>query len=210
MKKDSAPGLTDERAVWLPVPFQRFELSIGRSHLSRPPLVHHEMHTPLAEIRHCGIRRKTISLWPGVSVKAVLRAAFILQWILIRSSDGSKRLLSQGILTICISCSLSNVLYADDLAVASFSFPDLMTALAPAFHSVDHIVAHNLNYRNSCWVQYGTGERESLRTWISEICGEFREMQIAIHAEYVGCKDNTSSDPFSRCATCNNYGYILS
>ena len=36
--------------------------------------------------------------------------------------------------------------YADDLAVAS-SFRDLMTALAPAFHSVDHIAGLNLNYR---------------------------------------------------------------
>ena len=68
--------------------------------------------------------------------------------------------------------------FADDLAVA--------TALAPAFHSVDHIVGHSLNCRKSCWVQYGTGERESLRTWISENCGEFREMEIARHAEYVG------------------------
>ena len=24
------------------------------------------------------------------------------------------------------------------------------------------------------------------------------------------CKDNTSKDPFSRCATCKNYGYSLS
>ena len=45
--------------------------------------------------------------------------------------------------------------YADDLAVAASSFRDLLTALAPAFRSVDHIAGLNLN-------QYGTEERESL------------------------------------------------
>ena len=33
-----------------------------------------------------------------------------------------------------------------------------------------------------------------------------RGRQIA----YLICKDNTSKDPFSRCATCKNYGYSLS
>ena len=50
-----------------------------------------------------------------------------------------------------------------------------MTALAPAFHSVDHIAGINLNYRKCCWVQYGTEGRESLWHWLSENCGEFRE-----------------------------------
>ena len=31
------------------------------------------------------------------------------------------------------------------------------TALAPAFHSVDHIAGLNLNYRKCCQVQYGSG-----------------------------------------------------
>ena len=35
--------------------------------------------------------------------------------------------------------------YADDFAVAASSFRGLMTALAPAFHSVDHIAGLNLN-----------------------------------------------------------------
>ena len=52
--------------------------------------------------------------------------------------------------------------YADDLAVAASCFRGLMTALAPAFHSVGHIAGLNLNYRKCCWVQYGTEERESL------------------------------------------------
>ena len=60
--------------------------------------------------------------------------------------------------------------YADDLAVASFSFRGLMTALAPAFRSVDCIAGLNLKYRKCCWVQYGTEGCESLRTWISENC----------------------------------------
>ena len=76
--------------------------------------------------------------------------------------------------------------YADDLAVASLSFRGLMTALAPAFRSVDSIAGLNLNYRKCCWVHYGTEERDSLRTWISENCEEFREMQIVRHAKYVG------------------------
>ena len=61
-----------------------------------------------------------------------------------------------------------------------------MTALAPAFHSVNHIAGLNLNYRKCCWVQYGTEERESLWHWLSENCVEFREMQIVRYAKYVG------------------------
>ena len=76
--------------------------------------------------------------------------------------------------------------YADDLAVASFSFRGLMTALAPAFRSVDFIAGLNLNFRKCCWVQYGNDELALLRTWISENCEEFREMQIVRHAKYVG------------------------
>ena len=76
--------------------------------------------------------------------------------------------------------------YADDLAVASCSFRALMTALAPAFRSVDYIAGLNLNYRRCYWVQYGTEGRESLRTWISENCEEVREMEIVRHAKYVG------------------------
>ena len=81
---------------------------------------------------------------------------------------------------------LDQCAYADDLAVAASSFRDLMTALAPAFHSVDHIAGLNLNYRKCCWVQYGPEERESLWHWISENCEEFREMQIVRYAKYVG------------------------
>ena len=76
--------------------------------------------------------------------------------------------------------------YADDLAVAASSFRGFMTALAPAFRSVDHIAGRNLNYRKCCWFQYGTGGRESLWLWLSEKCEEFREMQIVRHAKYVG------------------------
>ena len=75
--------------------------------------------------------------------------------------------------------------YADDLAVASFSFRGLMTALAPAFRSVDSVDL-NLNYRKCCWVYYGTEERDSLRTWTLENCEEFREMQFVRHAKSVG------------------------
>ena len=75
---------------------------------------------------------------------------------------------------------------ADDLAVASSSFRGLMTALAPAFRSVDSIAGLNLNYRKCCWVQFGTEGRDSPQTWISENCDEFREMQIVRHAKYVG------------------------
>ena len=37
--------------------------------------------------------------------------------------------------------------YADDLAVALFSFGELMFALAPAFRSIDYIAGLNLNFR---------------------------------------------------------------
>ena len=76
--------------------------------------------------------------------------------------------------------------YAGDFAVAASSFRGLMTALAPTFHSVDHIAGLNLNYRKCCWVQCGSEGRESLRHWLSENCEEFREMQIVRHAKYVG------------------------
>ena len=76
--------------------------------------------------------------------------------------------------------------YADDLAVASSSFRDLMVALAPAFRSIDYIAGLNLNFRKCCWVQYGNDDLASLRTCISENCDEFREMQLVRHAKYVG------------------------
>ena len=66
------------------------------------------------------------------------------------------------------------------------SVRELMSALAPAFRSVDYIAGLNLNYRECCWVQYGNEEHESLRTWISENCEEFRDMQVVRHAKYVG------------------------
>ena len=76
--------------------------------------------------------------------------------------------------------------YADDLAVASSSFRELMFALAPAFRSIDCIAGLNLNYLKCCWVQCGNEEHGSLRTWISENCEEFREVQIVRHAKCVG------------------------
>ena len=76
--------------------------------------------------------------------------------------------------------------HADDLAVAASSFRDLMTALEPAFRSVDHIAGLNLNYWKCCWVQYGSEGRESLLRWLSENCEDFREMQVVRYAKYVG------------------------
>ena len=74
--------------------------------------------------------------------------------------------------------------HLDDLAVAAPSYRNLMTALSPV-QSVDNIAGLNLNFRKCCWVQYGTEARESLCTWISENCREFREMQIVRHATYI-------------------------
>ena len=61
-----------------------------------------------------------------------------------------------------------------------------MTALAPAFLSVDSIAGLNVNCRKCCWVLYGNEEHDSQRTWISDTCEEFRDMQIVRHAKYVG------------------------
>ena len=61
-----------------------------------------------------------------------------------------------------------------------------MFALAPAFRPMDSIAGLHLNYRNCCWDQYGNEELTSLRTWVSENCKEFREMQIVRHANCVG------------------------
>ena len=41
--------------------------------------------------------------------------------------------------------------YADDLAVVSSSFRELMFALAPAFLSIDCVAGLNLNFRNAAW-----------------------------------------------------------
>ena len=102
------------------------------------------------------------SLWPGVYDKVVQRVvsffamAFdpIFRWlqesIIPRNPDNLE------------FWQPAQCAYADDLAVASSSFRELMTALAPAFRSVDSIAGLNLNYRKCCWVQYGTEERESL------------------------------------------------
>ena len=77
-----------------------------------------------------------------------------------------------------------------------------MIALAPAFHSVDTIAGLNLNYRQRCWVHYGTEERDSLRAWILENCEEFRL------AKYVGTMigpdappslDGTPKNPHNEC-----------
>ena len=76
--------------------------------------------------------------------------------------------------------------YADDLAIASSSFRGLVLVLAPAFRPTDCTDSLNLNYHKCCWIQYGNEELHSLRTWISETCEEFRDMQIVRHAKYVG------------------------
>ena len=75
---------------------------------------------------------------------------------------------------------------ADDVAVAAPSFRNLMTAVSPAFQSVDNTAGLNLKYRKCCWVQYGTEARDSLCSWTSENCGELREMQIVKHAKNIG------------------------
>ena len=73
--------------------------------------------------------------------------------------------------------------HADDLAVAASSFRDLMTVLAPAFHSVDFFAGLNLNHRKCCWVQYGSERRESPLHWLSDNCEDFREMQVVRYAK---------------------------
>ena len=93
-------------------------------------------------------------------------ASACLQWHLTRSLDGSKRWFFQGILTIWNSCSLPNVrTLMTYFAVASLSCRALMSALAPAFRSVDYIAGANLNFHKCCWVQCGTEGRESLCYW---------------------------------------------
>ena len=124
------------------------------------------------------------SLWPEEYDKVVLRVVSFLHWPLTQSSDGSKNQLSQGTPTTWNLCSLHNALTLT-ISLLHHSFREVMFALAPAFRSIDCIAGLNLNYRKCCWVQYGTEEHDSLRTWISENCEEFREMQIVRHSKYV-------------------------
>ena len=126
------------------------------------------------------------SWWPEAYDKVVLRAAFFLQWLLILSSDGSKSPLHQGTPTIWSSCSLHNVLTLTISPLLHRLSGSWCFALAPAFRSIDCIAGLTLNHGKCCWVQYGNEEHDSLRTWISETCEEFSDMQIVRHAEYVG------------------------
>ena len=99
------------------------------------------------------------------------------------SLDGSKTRSFQGTLLAWTFCSRLSVANADDLAAAASSFRDLMTAFAPAYHSVDHIAGLNWNHRKCCWVQYGSERRESLLNWLSDNCEDFREMQVVSYAK---------------------------
>ena len=76
--------------------------------------------------------------------------------------------------------------YADNLAVAASSFRRLMTALAPALQIMDQITGLHLNHRKCCWVQYGSERCEPLLNWLSDICEDFREMQIVTYVKNVG------------------------
>ena len=76
-----------------------------------------------------------------------------------------------------------------------------MTALAPAFHSVDHIAGLNLNYCKCCWVQCGSEGRESLWHWLSVKCEEFREMQIVRYVCAPESHDAHMTKPPSRLRT---------
>ena len=71
---------------------------------------------------------------------------------------------------------------ADDLAVVAPSFLGLITALAPAFQTVDRIAGLNLNHRKCCRVQNGGERREYVSNWLSDNCEEFREMQVVRYA----------------------------
>ena len=85
------------------------------------------------------------SLWPEEYDKVVLRVVSFLQWLWIRSSDGSKSQFSQRTPDNLDFLQPVQYAYADGLAVATSSFRELMTSLAPAFRSVDHIAGLNLN-----------------------------------------------------------------
>ena len=74
---------------------------------------------------------------------------------------------------------------ANDLAVASFSLRGFKSALAPGISFCGFHCWPHLNCRKCCWVHYGIEEPDSLRTWILENFGEFREMQSVRHAKFV-------------------------
>ena len=63
---------------------------------------------------------------------------------------------------------------------------DSMTALAPAFQTVDQEAGLNLNHRKCCWVQHGSERREYLFNRLAYDCEDVREMQIVRFAKYVG------------------------
>ena len=71
---------------------------------------------------------------------------------------------------------------ADDFEVAASSFQRLMTALIPAFQTMDQIAGLTLNHRKCCWVQCGSESCQSLLEWVATNCEEFREMKIVKYA----------------------------
>ena len=68
--------------------------------------------------------------------------------------------------------------FADDLAVAALSFRGL-TALAPAFQTVDQTAGLNLNHVKCCWVQYGIERLKSLLNVQSETVRSFAKCRLS-------------------------------
>ena len=80
--------------------------------------------------------------------------------------------------------------YADDCAVAASSFRCFMTALAPAFETMDLIARLNLNNRKCCWVQHGSESCQSSLNWVSANCEEFREVKAKCIGTMIGPEDH--------------------
>ena len=135
----------------------------------------------ITHVEFAFVERGQFLMARGVRQGCLASGFLVLQWLLTRSSDGSKSQISQGTPTTWSSYSLRNAL---TLMTSPLLHPlrGLMIALALAFFRGLHRWPH-LNYRKCCWVQCGTEGRDSLRTWISENCDEFHEMQIVRHAK---------------------------
>ena len=135
---------------------------------------------------NCGSCSGTIP-WGQKSTTKLSCAWFpFLQWPWYPSSDGSKKPLSQRTRTTWNSCNLHNTF-------TLLTFPLLHLHLESScthwhLHSVLWIrsLAFLKMIANASGFGMETKSYDSLKTWISENCEEFRHMQTVRHATFVG------------------------
>ena len=84
---------------------------------------------------------------------------------------------------VCLSTPCA---HAHDFAVAAPSVRTLMPAIDPAFRIIERVTCINLNFKKCYWVQCGYEACGTLHRWVVDNCPDFRVMNMARVAKYVG------------------------